>query len=423
MVSVHSRSNRSSYRTSPHSVGETPMGNHGSNTSDGDRRTHPRAEFRGKKVEKPLLYYQPSHGPYTGLLAHPKGKSCNELPYARREAIPLDKRRGDVVTLADAHVIRQRNLPLIFSIQLKDVGRHRGPPILKQVYSILFPEGHRYKVQDPKHRPKAGCIQTKFWDDNQVQTWGKFANSYGVRYSGRTEYSFPKGLLGRVVNDGVYTSKTPWPDTKDPGPLQTVYLRPRRRIRSELSRVKRSIKRRMKDFVSKPLEIGQVIGVRKILSRKEIDRRYDHSCPISQFRERIPNCLSIKFGPPAQVSQIVLDSVRRIYSTPKKFLDDLSWLVPKGKPVEVTLRMKMAPRMEPSPKNRLIAMLTTMDGGSFYAMHTTGHRLELLYTDMTGDKASAERSTIRDKMFSWQDKLDENPDEYSAGEKLGGWFD
>lgn len=411
---------------SPLSLGGTPQRKLGSKAPWKGHKS--RAEFRdNQKTRKPRLYYEPEHGSHNELFVHPKATRANEMPYTKRKELPLDIHRTGVVTLADAKSVRLRNLPLLFSKQLSAVGRYHGPAILKKVYKILFPTGHLYKSQDPAYRPKAGCIQTYFWDDVQVETWAHFANSYGITYSGRTEYMFPRGLLGKLVHNSVYESNVPWPDIRNLGSLMPITkVKFNNHRRSDYRRMMRALRLRSKEFTVRPLRIEQVLTVRKVLTKREIDLRYDHSCPISQFRESIPNCLSIRFGKPAQVPQIVLESLRRIYSTPKKFFHDLTWLLPKGGDISMKLEMKKAPTKAAHQKVRQIVVLTSTAGGTFWRMVGTGSQLGVIDTNFFGIiKSPEDRKTVIENYHKWQYHLDNEPDDDerpSSGTVLGSWF-
>jgi hypothetical protein len=337
------------------------------------------------------------------------------------------------VTMEDCHVIRQRNLPILLYRQMYEVGRfNRFDPNIKEVCASLFPKGTVYDSQDPRYRPQAHCIQTRFWTDSQVNIWGRFAMSYGIRYSGRTEYVIPKSLLGKIANGGsIYAKNIPWPRPQDPGPLQGLYSPNRRkRLRSSQSRVLRALRKVQKrEFEVKPIPLEEVLVFRRQYSRKTIDRMFPGNMPISHYRRSVPNVLSLAFGPPGRVSQPVIEALRKIYSRPEKFVQDLSWLTPKGKgpSVKMTIERPVSQPVRERNATKLSVALNSDHGGCFRAMHSTGSNLYLIDTRKVFDKRlqdPAGRQKVLDNYHRWKDLLDGGlKPEPTSGWVLGGWFD
>jgi hypothetical protein len=406
---------------SSHSFGKTPLRKQRSSGADCDKHPQPRAEFRGK------LYYEPKfHDSYNvlGLTEFTSKTSWNEMPYAKREAIPFDIPRSGVVTLADAHVVRQRNLPITLYKQLKEVGYYINPK-LKEACLTLFPTGTRvYDNVDPIHRPKVGCIRTKFWTDHQVKTWGIFANAYGIKYSGRTEYQIPKGLLGIAGPAGAYyRGKHGWPKLSDPVALQPLHLPPSRGKRSEFSRIMRSL-RKKGQYKVESFDFKDFLAKRKIYPRRVIKRLFWEQHEVKnfrQFRDSIPECLSVGIGPPLQVSTIIKRAAKSLASRAKKFNPDLPWFVDVV-PTE-TRKPKYAPVMEASEKYRRIATLTTANGGQILNLIGPGPSGFLIDTFPGNEIAGDRRFEVLDNLKKWQDRLDDDPDKYSGQTVLGGWFD
>jgi hypothetical protein len=404
----------------------------------GSSRPQPRAEFRGNGKDQ--LYYNVPHGKYNehGLAAHPnlritENTPANLRPYAKRETPPLDIPRTGLVTMKDCHVVRQRNLPKLLFRQMSEVGQfNRFDPTIKVVCSTLFPNRSVYDSQDPRYRPQAYCIQTRFWTDTQVETWGKFAMAYGIQYSGRTEYLIPKALLGYISGGTVYASNLPWPRPQDPGPLQDLYVSPhrRKRLRSSQARVMRALRKVQKrEFEVKPIPLEEVLVFRRQYSRKTIDRMFPGNMPISEYRRSVPNVLSLAFGPPGRVSPPAMEALRRIYSRPEKFVQDLPWLAPKGKTPSVRMAIERPVSQPVRERNgaKLYPVLHSDHGGCFRSMVGTGSHLYLVDTRKAFDKRlqdPAGRQKVIDNYHRWKDLLDGGHEpERSSGHVLGSWFD
>lgn len=357
------------------------------------------------------------------------GEALSSVPFVRRvpETIHIVQRprESGIVGPEPDYSVRTSYIPVgLFHTLLRWIGKQRTYQIFSgysQIQRDLSP------AESAKYRPPKGFMSMNLnWTDSQVKAWTKMAHLCGITYVGKQHYNVPKALLGYWRGGTHYHNPMPreWHKL---GPYADLTLPLKKRHpRSEKRRIGRSLERSVKEVIVKPLPLQSVLGLRKIYTKREIDRMYQRDMPISQFRESIPTCLSIRFGKPRQVPQIVLESLRRIYSTPQKFLHDLSWLVPKGKEPVVKLTMKAAPTREAVKKKvRLIAHLErTEKGGLFRAMATTSSRLELPLTGYLSTlTAESERyKEIRKKQSEWQKILDDDSsDEYHAGDVLGDW--
>lgn len=327
--------------SSSHSVGKTPQRKLGSKGPNGDRGPQPRAEFRGKR--KTVMSYEGYHGSYNEMgFAHPNATRANERPYEKRVPVTPDKSRSGFVTLADAHVVRQRNLPVILQKQLHEKGRFAHPK-LREIDDILFPQGSKYTTQEPKYRPNIGVIQTRFWTDHQVKTWGLFAMSYGIKYSGKTEFQIPRDIQGYVSYGSYYSKNVPWPQPGKQAFLEKVRRLSRHR-RSEAARIRRSLRVRKKDLDVSPEDIVDIIVQRRTLSVKQIGLNIPEGVPFREFKDSLPKVLSLKYGPALQLSEVVMVALRNIYSNPKKFTQDLPWVVNSEENLHYRIRVE-------SPKN------------------------------------------------------------------------
>jgi len=327
MDRAHSSTGASGFgpKHSYHSVGRTPLGNQGQTGSNGDRTSQPRAEFRGNRRRKPIRPYAPSHSGFDDSLEGTRlGSAGHILRRCKREPFPLDKPRSEIVTPADAHTVRQRNVPIIFRKQLATVNRR---PVVDKVWKTLFPTT-LWNSPRAEHRPNTGCIQTRFWTDAQVKVWGEFANYYGIRYSGKTEYQFPRGLLGVLSYGEYYSSSIPWPDPRK-GAIPPHSFPRAKSKRSEFARIKRSLLRGSKCLVVKPLDFTQLLVPKRRESRSTLYLEWI-SRREGTFREYLdaqPRVLALNFrGIYTETPEIVKESLKRIAKSAVKMFPDRTWI-------------------------------------------------------------------------------------------------
>jgi hypothetical protein len=327
--------------TSSSSLRRNPAGNRRKTAGPGENRPQPRAEFRGKGRD---AYYTPYHGSYSPYTCHPdwdnmkdRRLSTRSQPYAVREEIPwVESPVSGPVTGFDKSV-RARNMPILFIKQMKDralfIKTDKGYPFYAKVYDLCFKDYGDFYVE-AKNRPKIGCIPTFNWNDEQVSAWSKLAKHIGVQYSGKREYSFPKGCLGEMSHGRSYSTRKPWPRFSDPDDkgreIFPFFETPRRR--SDTSRQYRSLRRKVKQATVKPLDFTSLLVQRKVETRAQIKQLWwnsDRRMSFREFRDSRPNCLSLNTKKPLQVSRIVMDSLMKLGSRVSKFIPDLPWIKPK----------------------------------------------------------------------------------------------
>lgn len=312
------------------------MGNHGSNNLDGNNRSHPRAEFRGKDP-----WYTGFHGRYDPVFSaqDKNAVSFSDQPYqARVPRLKFDTRTSGVVGPELDWSVKARNLPIVFEKQFRERGRYTHPK-LRQVYDILFDSylNDRKKFVEAKYRPNVGCILTRFWSEEQVRTWTEFANLYGVQFHGTLEYVFPRDIVGYKVGMGYHATNEPWPEPGSQGPLRaftfSCLTNRRKRKRSEFSRMMRRLRNLQKKWVNiKPLDISSVLVTRREKSSRQIRRESRlEGVPFKEIADKTPLCLTVNLGrhkthpaPP-----IVVASLKSMVSKPQKMFHDLSWINPR----------------------------------------------------------------------------------------------
>jgi len=391
-----------------------------------DKPSQPRAEFRGKRI---VPYYEDAHGhePQTGLSAlllyGNRDKDEWAKPIKRKKLPQFPTRKGGIVGPEMDHSVKARNMPIIFIKQMIDKTRYiqvKGRFIYREILDVLFQADREF--HHPSLRPKVGCYPTFNWTDFQVKTWTDFAHKMGIHFSGLTEYSFPKGCLGIARGGSYYPSKTPWPRPGDERKLVPFFFRSGKR--SESSRIMRSLKRIAKLEV-RPVDFKDVLVKRRIYSRREINRLFYNQTDVKsirEFRESIPYCLSVNIGPPMQVSTIVKRSIRNLATRAKKFEPSLPWfsdVVPS-----YTRPMLLAPTKAQGERYRRIATLTTANGGQIMNMIGPGPQAFLVDSETQGlIKNPGDKMKVLENLHKWQDRLDDDPDEYQGQTVLGGWFD
>jgi hypothetical protein len=340
-------------------------------------------------------HYDGSNAMYTYLM---KGDEYAEWakPTKRVKIPPIPSRTQGIVGPEIDWSVRARNMPIVFIKQMAHVGtltKVNGRAIFQEYFDILF--SNREFVH-PKHRPKIGCSPTFNWTDHQVKTWTMLANSLGVKYAGKTDYSFPKACLG-YSGKGNYGSRPnqPWPTTRVVNGEEFIplYRIPKRgRKRSELSRIKRSLAK-VNKFEVGYLDFKNVLTRRRVLSRKRINFLYsqtDRSQPISEFRDSIPYCLSVSIGPPMQVSDIVKRSLRKLCSRVCKIEPSESWVPDKAPVVHRRLTAPITHRK----MGRLMA--SYCGDGRYYITHSNTDNRVNIRNDHDPEKVIATLDEIND---------------------------
>jgi len=321
-------------------------------------------------------YYESAdgHHPYDGSSAMylylMKGEEYESWAKPTKRIIPPlppNNRTGGRVGPEIDWSVRARNMPIIFIKQMKHTGvfvKIGGRRIFQEYFNILFTNR---EFVHPKNRPKVGCSPTFHWTDFQVKTWTEMAHKLGVHYHGKHDYTFPKGCLGIARKGSYYTSNAhPWPyETTDKEGNKHVpfYKVPKKgRKRSDKKRIERALAKVRRAEV-KPIDFKDVLVQRKVMSRKSINRLYnksDRSMTIREFRDSIPDCLSVNIGPPMPVSPIVRRSIRTLCSRAQKFDPDKPWIVPEPPVVIRNVQQPFSKR----DKSRLMA--TYCGDGRYY---------------------------------------------------------
>lgn len=362
-------------------------------------------------------HYDGSNAMYTYLM---KGDEYSEWakPTKRLKIPPIPSRTQGIVGPEIDWSVRARNMPIVFIKQMAHVGtltKVNGRAIFQEYFDVLF--SHREFVH-PKHRPKIGCSPTFNWTDHQVKTWTMLANSLGVKYNGKTEYSFPKACLG-YSGRGNYGSRPnqPWPITRvvDGKEFIPFYRIPKQgRKRSEYARIARSLKK-VSSFEVGFLDFKNVLVQRRVLSRKRINFLYhnsDRSMSISEFRDTIPYCLSVSIGPPAQVSSIVKRSLRKLCSRVCK-LDPVSPWIPSTPPV---IKRRLSLPTSHRKAGRLMA--SYCGDGRYYITHSNTDNRVNIRNGHDREKVIADLDEIND--FISGHSSDEVYEEYGYS-GLGDW--
>lgn len=405
------------------SLRRTPARKRRSNTADCDRQTQPRAEFRGERRDP---YYVSYHGSYDPVNMPPKGfkvdrPSTREQPYAVREIPPYIQSPSSGPVTGFDESVRARNMPIVFIKQMRDkalfIKTEKGFPFYATAYDMLFKDFNNFYVE-AKNRPQIGCIPTFNWTDDQVRIWSTLAKHIGVQYSGKREYSFPKGCLGKTIHGSYYSVNKPWPRFSGPDTegreIFPFMTKPRSGRRSSLSRQFRSIKRSAKKAVVKPLDFSTLLTERRCKSRKEINLLWyqsDRSLSITEFRNSFPKILSLNTKKPLQVSAIVKDSLKKLGRRVSKFVPDLPWLQPKKLEYTVSFRQ---------PQNRVrsgrLNVWVSADG-NLYLNHANISNIHIV--DIS------KRDAVRLKVENLQKKIDLEEDQggYQGPYTLGGWDD
>jgi hypothetical protein len=423
-----------SKQASSYSVRRTPTRKCGNKSGNGDSQTQPRAEFRGPKHSP---YYVSYHGTYDPVNLPPKGYSAGSKPstrnqpYAKREEPPYipSPSSGPVGPDLDWSV-RARNVPIIFVKQLRDKGglltTKDGSRPYMIAFNTLFSDFNNFYVE-AKYRPKIGCVPTRSWTDAQVRTWTKLAHHIGVQYSGKREYSFPKGTLGETVAGSYYSRNVPWPTPGSEGSkIFPFFERPRSGRRSESSRILRSFKKIKKMEVT-PFDFQANLIVRREKTCREIRNSYwktDRSIPFREYRNSVPLVLCLNTRRPAKVPDIVLGALRRIAVRTQKMLPSSPWVVPKADPIQPKYTVSVHNPPNKQVVHRLRAVMCS-DGNIYSQRSSVDGRVNLMVRrpDLTSEQLM---HAIR-KTAAFQSKFDsyypQDPPDDEAPSILGGWDD
>lgn len=254
--------------------------------------------------------YNPyKHGKYVKRTGH------------RFDALPRPSKTGIVGSFNEVDwSVRTAYLPVGFMLNL----REWGGPLFRAICgagSLRNKPGWVEQTnKPPAHlRPPKGFtyFDSLSWnEDKHVRAWTRFANHFGIEYSGDRYYKFPKSMLGELHSkSGIYYRSKVDPFVAKTKKEEFALLKLTgviSRKRSQASKIRRAA-RRSRDSIVKPILKDEILQYRQISRRSAAKEGIK---PSSRPRELV---LVGKRRTFAVRSKIVQKAIDRIFSKEEPF--------------------------------------------------------------------------------------------------------